>query len=958
MIVNPPEQLARVWIRTEHEHPWLAPLLRNAGFDVSLEPDLNKAAVFSPDIVIVDDALIAGGAAEVFAGPPAVLGLVENDSEAEAVLRAGASDYFTPATHRDAVINRAKALLHDRILEANSKLKTHILARMSDALIVTDCDFRVRYWNDGAECLYARTSREMLGKPLAEAVTFQWHPPMNEAAVKNVLEMEGAIHGETQHLRHDGTLLTVESYLYLLRDRNDIPYGILAVIRDMTERKRVETAEREQRLLAEALRDTAAALTRTLDPRSVMNLILENVGRVVPHKTANIMTIEGGVARVAFSRGYSPEETAQLNVASFPLDYGAFQSMIMTGESVLIADTAEDSRWQQFDSLSWVRCYVATPIRAYDHVIGFLNIDSSEPYVFTDTDAERLRAFADQAAIAIENAQLYDAIYRDASEMRTLHRATAFLFTSNLFMSENAKEVAEQIAQTVVSEFGKVDCGVILLDETRTKLVRLARAGEYKMNALGELMVDGPGLVAAAVRADTTIYAPNVDEHPSYMATDRRTRSELVVPLRTVKGIIGVLDLQSSELNAFDVHDQRIIQAFAERAAPAIENMMLYSEIQQRVNERTSELNRVKERAEAILNHSSDAILLLRGDGRIQQTNTAFNQMFGFHSDEAFGKSFETLAGPYYAELLHHALNEVINEQHPVRVEITASFRENAAIDADVVMSPVITAGQVTSVVCSLRDISQRKRLEFELRDALAKERELNELKSRFVSRASHEFRTPLAMIATSSDLLKNYGHRMSDEQRAEKLNRVQAEIKNMTLLLDDLLTISKAEEVGRVEFQPELIDLEGLCRELIDEMRTGIGMTHVFEFLPSGRCGRVCVDRKLIRRAVVNLLSNAVKYSEAGTKIQLSLACDPVQTVIVVQDSGIGIPDDDQKGIFEAFHRGNNVEHIVGTGLGLAIVKQSVELHSGEVSFSSQVGVGSAFTLTIPNLVIEEEMA
>jgi PAS domain S-box-containing protein len=958
MIVNPPEQHARVWIRTAREHHWLTTVLRNAGFDLSLEADLDKAAVFAPHVVIVDETNIDLCTVEALPGCPAYLALAETDDHVDALLKGGAHDYITPTTAPAAIINRVKAQLCERILESSVMPQTQMLGGMSDALLAIDNDFRVLYWNDGAERLYGKSAQEMVGSPLTNAYTFHWMQPCDEEAARSALEQDGMWHGENIHHTHDNRWLTVEIHVSQLKRSGGLPYGMLVVIQDITERKRVEAAEREQRLLAEALRDTAAALTRTLDPQSVMNLILENVGRVVPHQTANIMTIEGGIVRVAVSRGYSPEATAQLNITSFPLSFGTFQHMMQTGESLLIEDTAQDDRWHSMEMLPWVRCYVATPIRAYDHVIGFLNLDSPTPNAFSSADAERLRAFADQAAIAIENAQLYDAIYRDASEMRALHRATAFLFTTNLFTSENVREVAEQIAHTVINEFGKVDCGVILLDETRTKLVRWARAGEYKMHAHVELLVNGPGLVPEAIRTGSTIYAPNAAEHPQYVASDSRTRSELVVPLRTMKGIVGVLDLQSSEPNAFDTHDQRVIQAFAERAAAAIENMKLYSEIQQRVNERTAELNRVKERAEAILNHSSDAILLLREDGRIQQTNNAFNQMFGFQPDEAFGRTFETIAGPYYAEVLHKALQEVVHENRSVRVEITATYRDNAAIDADVVMSPIITQGQVTSVVCSLRDISQRKRLEFELRDALAKERELNELKSRFVSRASHEFRTPLAMIATSSDLLKNYGHRMTEEQRVEKLNRVQAEIKNMTLLLDDLLTISKAEEVGRIEFQPKPMDLGALCRELVEEVSAGIGMNHVLEFLPSGDCSRVYVDRKLIRRAVLNLLSNAVKYSDGGSKIQLSLACDPVQTVIVVQDSGIGIPEEDQKSLFEAFHRGHNVEHITGTGLGLAIVKQSVELHNGEVSFNSQVGVGSAFTLIIPNLAIEEELA
>jgi PAS domain S-box-containing protein len=943
---------------TAREYAWLLLLLQQAGFDVSDVTEPQAIAGLGSDLLVVDAATLAQLPQIQKPERPAVLAVIEHDLDAQQALTAQADEYITPSTSPDAVVNRAQNLARARVAERQLHLQNEILAKMSDAVIIVDNENRVQYWNEGAEHLYGIPAPEILGKRRAESHDYEWIPPDDASQCYEALAKEGWWKGENVYITRDQRRLNLEISVQVLKNGDGTQQGLLGVIHDITKRRQVEAAEHEQRLLAEALRDTASALTRTLDPQSVMNLILENVGRVVPHQTANIMTIDSGSARVAFSRGYPPEVKTLLDSLNLPLDMPTLHYMLVTGESILIEDTEQDSRWQSIEQMSWIRSHVATPIRAYDHVIGFLNLDADQPHAFSSGDAERLRAFADQTAIAIENAQLYDAIYRDASEMRALHRATGILFTVDLFTSENVQNVAEQIAQTVVNEFGKVDCGVIMLDETRTRLVRLARAGDFGMHTDKELQIDGAGLVPEAVRTGTIVYAPDVNQHPLYIANDSRTRSELVVPFRTMKGVIGVLDLQSAEVAAFDTHDRRVMQVFAERAAVALENMKLYNEIQQRVNERTSELNRVKDRAEAILNHSSDAILLLREDGRIQQTNNAFNGMFGFGPDEAFGKTFEAIAGPYYAELLHQSLQDVLEHKHAVRIEIVATRSDNSSVDADVVMSPVFTQEQVSSVVCSLRDISQRKRMEFELRDALEKERELNDLKSRFIARASHEFRTPLAMISTASDLLKNYGDRMTEEQRVEKLNRLQSEIKNLTALLDDLLTISKAEEVGRIEFQPVPFDVGGMCADLVGEMRDGIGMNHDFEFLASGDCRHVHVDRKLLRRAVLNLLSNAVKYSAVGSKIQLSLTCEPAQTIIVVQDSGIGIPEDDQKQMFEAFHRGRNVEHIAGTGLGLAIVKQSVELHGGEVSFRSQVGIGSAFILTIPNLALKEEFA
>ena len=711
--------------------------------------------------------------------------------------------------------------------------------------------------------------------------------------------------------------------------------GVVLVFNDVTQRKRMEEAEQEQRRLADALRVTGTALARTLDSDAVMNLILANVGTVVPHRAANIMLLAGDEARVVFSRGYSAEEQQQLEAVSLRVEQvPLFEQMMETHEPVVVPDSRTSPDWK-WTGIPWVRSWIGAPILAYNRVVGFLNLDADLPAAFSPRDIPRLQAFTDQAAIAIENAQMFDAAYRDAHEMRTLHRATSFLFASSVFTSDNLTEISRRIAETVVGEFGQVNCGVIVVSDVSSELIWLAHAGEYARTDAPTLFLDGPGLIPEAIRTGQVVYAPDALRHTGYVPSSPITRSELVIPLRTTKGVYGALDMQSADVDAFDEQDRHVLLAFAERAAAAIENMRIYSDIQRRVRERTMELNRVKERAEAILNHSSDAILLMRADARVQQTNRAFNDMFGFAPDEVYNRTFEAIASDEHAQNLHLALEDVVVKRWPQRIEVTARRRDGNTFEADVMMSPILNqpGGQVTSIVCSLRDITQRKQLERELRSALLKERELSEFKSRFISRASHEFRTPLAMISTSSDLLKNYSARMSEAQRVERIERIQTEIMHLTSMLDDLLSISKAQEVGADTLQASPFDLGALFDEIVGEMRTGIGMDHLFEVdREQGRFDFVG-DRKLLRRALINLISNALKYSDPGTRIGARLAHDDGALVITVEDSGIGIPEADQEQLFEPFHRGANVANITGTGLGLAIVKQVVDLHGGRIA-------------------------
>ncbi len=892
-----------------------------------------------------------------------ILVTLENAEAMDAFFEAEVDDCIVKPAAPTLLLNRARLLIRQAVLEQQVAFQGEILSQMADAVVAVDSDSNVIYWNPEAEQVYGRLAEDVLGRPLDQVYQIEGFTPEQRSEVVTDAAQEGW-RGEGVHIKLNGERMPVEVTVKSLLDEAGRAAGHITVIRDISKRREMEAALREQRELAEALRDTVAALTRTLDPQAVMRLLLEHLGRVVPNKTANIILIEGDRARVGFSRGYTQDEEITLERTTFsPYDMPTYRKMLATAQSYLSADTANDPLWTDSLMLPWVRSYLGTPIRAYDHVIGFLNIDSDVPNTFTPVHAERLRVFADQAAIAIENAQLYDAIYRDAVEMRILHKATDFLYATNLFTSDKMSDIGEEIVRVVVNEFGKLDCGVLLIEEGSDELVRVARTGAFHVNAMQTLYLDGPGLVPAAVRSGKTIYAPDVNADTRYASNNQGTCSELVIPMRTPKRIIGVLDMQSAEYNAFDEHDVRILEVFAERAATALENVKLYSqirhyaeELEERVQERTGELNRVKERVEAILNHSSDAILLARPNGAIQQGNHAFDMMFGYQGDESFGKPLGEVVDPAYQDALAQALDRVLDKRNPERLELLARRSNGLTFDADVMLSPVISAPeQVTSIVCSLRDITMRKRLELELRESLQKERELNELKSRFIARASHEFRTPLAVILTSSDLLRNYGNKMSDEQRDEKLSRLQKEVRNIAVMLDDLLTISKGEELK--EFDPELIDLQSFARELVHEISEGIGIQHRIEVNCKGNCTSVYGDRKLIERIITNLLSNAIKYSPPGSTIQINVTCNTTRTVLLVKDEGIGIPREDQERLFEAFHRAKNVDHISGTGLGLAIVKQAVELHGGEVTVDSQLGKGTVFTVILPNLAVKEKL-
>jgi signal transduction histidine kinase len=216
------------------------------------------------------------------------------------------------------------------------------------------------------------------------------------------------------------------------------------------------------------------------------------------------------------------------------------------------------------------------------------------------------------------------------------------------------------------------------------------------------------------------------------------------------------------------------------------------------------------------------------------------------------------------------------------------------------------------------------------------------------MSLVTHEFRTPLTTIQSSAELLERYKQRLSEEKKHNHLIRIQSAVRRMTQLLDDVLSIGKA-EAGKLRFEPVPMDLVAFCSSIVETMQISAGSQPKLAFVMQGECTNVQMDEKLLAHIVTNLLSNAIKYSPHGGTVQFDLVCTSESAVFRIQDSGIGIPQKDVEQLFESFMRASNVGSIPGTGLGLAIVKKCVDLHGGNISIDSEVGVGTTFTVTLP---------
>jgi len=244
-------------------------------------------------------------------------------------------------------------------------------------------------------------------------------------------------------------------------------------------------------------------------------------------------------------------------------------------------------------------------------------------------------------------------------------------------------------------------------------------------------------------------------------------------------------------------------------------------------------------------------------------------------------------------------------------------------------------------VIWTMLDISKRRQAELDIRSALTRQLELNALRSRFVSMTSHEFRTPLATILSSAELMRYYSDRMEAHEKEETLIGIELAVQRMTNMLERVMLIGKS-DADMLEFAPHLLNLDQLCRELLSEamaQQRGASNQVNYRFDLDNPVGNF--DEKLLRHIFNNLLSNALKYSPQGQPIEFRVQKDGDKTVFEVIDQGIGIPEAEIAHLFDSFHRASNVGNIPGTGLGLSIVKKSVDVHGGTIEVESIAGDG-----------------
>ncbi|MFQ5610949.1 MAG: response regulator [Anaerolineae bacterium] len=530
------------------------------------------------DVVLLDLSLPDSGGLETLLRlhhhvpgvPVVVLTGTDDDALAIKAIQAGAQDYLVKGQIDSNLVGRTLRYAIERQRTAEALHKSHtIIENNADGIVILDGDGSIRFINSAAEELFGLKAQELTGELLGFPLTSDNPAEMNLVS-------------------RQGQKIIAEMRVTEIEWEGQTSY--LISLRDITERRQVEESEREQRELAEALREVGVALSSALDFEAVLDRMLDQIARVVAYDAANIMLVKDGRVSTARMRGYEQfgEQVAQ-DIAGLSFEVANTANlrwMAETGQPLVIPDTADYPDWEQVRAWAHVRSWAGAPIMVQGQIVAFFSLDKVEPDFYQPKHADRLAAFAGQAAIAIENARLYDQIRQRVDELTTLNMISQVI-TSTLDWKKALTIITEHTTRLLDVEA----TSLVLHDETTDDLQFAVTAGKGADIVREMRLAIGQGIAGWVVKHGKPLLVRDVQEDPHFCRDfDRRsgftTKSVLCVPLQTKHQTIGAIEAINKQNGNFDQADLRLLGLLAAPAATALENARLYEQAQQEIAER------------------------------------------------------------------------------------------------------------------------------------------------------------------------------------------------------------------------------------------------------------------------------------------------------------------------------------------------------------------------------------
>jgi PAS domain S-box-containing protein len=745
---------------------------------------------------------------------------------------------------------------------------------------------------------------------------------------------KGSHRFEWRARRMDGTEFPLE---VLLTPIETGEHPLMATIcRDITERK---TSEQKILELNASLEQRVAQRTAALrESEEKFRALFEGSSQgVVLHDENQILEVNPAAVRIMGCQ--SPQELVGKHPAetSPPFQPNGESSAVMALRHIEECMTRGSAR---FDWVSQTPHGNSVPLE-----VALTRIEWSGRQViqaFVTDISERKRA---EEALREANRELHREIaQRTRAEESLKERVRISTLNTEVALALNARTelraMLQQCAELVVRHLDVAFARVWILNEATQTLELQASAGCYthldgshSRVTVGQYKI---GLIAKEKKPHLTNSLqtdPRVSDKP--WAAREGMVSFAGYPLLLEGRVLGVLAMFARRPLPEDV--LKAIGSVADSIALGIERKRAQAALAE------------SEARFSAAFHSSPAFINLvrMSDGQYVLANDVFLNFLGYPIQEVVGRTCAELGvwedSRERAAVLHDMQTVGSIRQRECRWRNPRGERFTILLSAE-----TIKLDDTPHILVMALDITQRKRAEEELLKTLAREKELSQLKSNFVSMVSHEFRTPLGIIQSSTELLRDFGKKMQPDERDEQLASIFRNTGRMAGLMEEVLVLSRL-DAGKLIFQPTALDLNLFCRRVIDEVLSATSRRCLIEFSLASVPSEARADERLLSHIFTNLLSNAVKYSDAGATVEFTVARDGPDAMCVIRDRGIGISEKDQQQLFKAFHRGGNVSTRPGTGLGLLVVKRCADLHGGKVHVHSRLGEGTTVTIKLP---------